>query len=352
MIQLISFSNIFRTNIIRSFPYLSAVMLENEFRDYLLGRKMAPDTVELSIHAVADFEAFLRKNHIELIDADLSSLTEYISWLIKEGLNSEARLVAIARYCYLVRKNDYYIHIAGLVNAIEVLPAIGIRLGELEGEEVRCKVFEGIEMPPLGSPQEVYPHLTRTIVQRMEKELSDDQCREVLTWNYHQIPLQAFSGQKERYKRAKNIDEFLKEEHMRFIEEITIFMKGGKIWFEQEITPEFVEYVKSDQELSIGRREGDRIYVTKVPFDPRRFLEATDPRMKRYYACHCPLARTCIRDGGPEVPSMFCHCSAGFTKLPFEAIFDQPVDIVMLESVLAGDMRCRFAITIPPSVMK
>jgi hypothetical protein len=33
---------------------------------------------------------------------------------------------------------------------------------------------------------------------------------------------------------------------------------------------------------------------------------------------------------------MICHCSAGFTKLPFEAIFDQPVDIVMLESVLAG----------------
>jgi hypothetical protein len=322
-------------------------MREKEFRDYLESRKMAPETIELSICAVADFEVFLRKNQTELMDADLSSLTEYISWLIKEGLNSEDRLVAIARYCYLVRKNDYYIHIAGLVNAIEVLPAIGTRLGELEGEEARCKVFEGIEMPPLGSPQEDYPHIVRTIVQRLEGELPGDRCREVLTWNYHNIPIQAFSGHKERYKRAKDIDEFLKEEHRRFIEEITHFMNEGKVWFEQEITPEFVEYVKADQELSIGRREGDRIYVTKVPFDPRRFLEESDPRMKRYYACHCPLARTSIRDGGPEVPSMFCHCSAGFTKLPFEAIFEGPVDIVMLESVLAGDMRCRFAITIP-----
>ena len=308
---------------------------------------MAPDTIELSICAVADFEAFLRKNHIEFMDADLSSLTEYISWLIKEGLNSEDRLVAIARYCYLLRKNDYYIHIAGLVNAIEVLPAIGKRLADMQGEEVRCKVFEGIEMPPLGSPQEDYPHLARTIVVRMEEELSGHQCREVLTWNYHQIPLQAFDGHKERYKRAKDIDEFLKEEHRRFIEEITRYMDEGRVWFEQEITPEFIELVEADQELSIGRREGDRIYVTKVPFDPRRFLKESDPRMKRYYACHCPLARTSIRDGGPEVPSMFCHCSAGFTKLPFEAIFDRPVDIVMLESVLAGDMRCRFAITIP-----
>ncbi len=217
---------------------------------------MAPDTIELSICAVADFEAFLSKNQTELMDADLSSLTEYISWLIKEGLNSEDRLVAIARYCYLVRRNDYYIHIAGLVNAIEVLPAIGMRLGDLEGEKVRCKVFEGIEMPPLGSPQEDYPHLARTIVQRMEEELSGDECREVLTWNYHQIPIQAFSGHKERYKRAKDIDEFLKEEHRRFIEEITRYMNEGKVWFEQEITPEFVEYVKADQELSIGRREG------------------------------------------------------------------------------------------------
>ena len=50
---------------------------------------MAPDTIELSIRAVADFEAFLSKNQTELMNADLSSLTEYISWLIKEGLNSE-----------------------------------------------------------------------------------------------------------------------------------------------------------------------------------------------------------------------------------------------------------------------
>ena len=70
------------------------------------------------------------------------------------------------------------------------------------------------------------------------------------------IPLQAFNGHKERFKRAKDIDEFLKEEHCRFIRRITRFMNEGKAWFEQEITPEFVEYVKAEQELSIGRRKG------------------------------------------------------------------------------------------------
>ena len=63
----------------------------------------------------------------------------------------------------------------------------------------------------IGIPHEGSPHLARTIVQRMEEELSGDECREVLTWNYHQIPIQAFNGHKERYERAKDIDEFLKE---------------------------------------------------------------------------------------------------------------------------------------------
>ena len=94
----------------------------------------------------------------------------------------------------------------------------------------------------------------------------------MLTWNYHQIPIQAFSGHKERYKQAKDIDEFLKEEHRRFIEEITRFMNEGKVWFEQEITPEFVEYVKADQELSIGRREGRPDLCHQGPIRPKKIF--------------------------------------------------------------------------------
>lgn len=327
-------------------------MNEEEFRTFLEGRKLTPGKVDLTISAVKDFEIFLKNNGVEFMEADLNTLTSYISSLIHEGTNSDERLVAIARYSRFMKKNDFFIHIAGLVNAVEVLPGIGKRLGELAGEDVRLRVFEGVELPPIGSPQERYPDLTQTIVQRMEGELSPEKCREVLTWNYHEIPTEAFLGHRERFEKAKDIDEYLSGEHRRFIEEISRFMNEGNVWYEQEISPEVVEFVDADQEISIGKRVGDRIFVTKMPFAPKKYLEENDPTLKRFYACHCPLARTSIRDGRPKVSSMFCHCSAGFTKLPYDVIFGEPVEIEMLESILEGDMRCRFAIKIPAGKMK
>jgi hypothetical protein len=326
--------------------------MESEFQVFLEGRKEIPEKIEFAMSAVKDFEGYLRNKKVALEKADLTLLKEYISLLISEGKNSEDRLVAIARYCRFAKKNEYFIYIAGIVNGREVLPGIGTRLGRVAGEEARHRVFEGVELPPLGAPQEAYPHLTQMIVRRMEKELSPEKCREVLTWNYHEIPTEAFLGHKERFEKAGNIDDYLREEHRRFIEEITRFMNEGRVWYEEEITPEIIEFVEGDQEISIGKRIGDRIYVTKIPFAPKQYLEERDPRLKRYYACHCPLVRTAIRDGRPKIPSTFCHCSAGFTKVAYDVIFGEPVEIEMLESVLNGDPRCRFAIKIPAGKMK
>jgi hypothetical protein len=326
--------------------------MEKEFRAFLEGRKETPEKIELALSAIKDFEAYLTEKNSTWEKADLSLLQEYISLLIRDGRNSEDRLVAIARYARFVKRNDLFIHIAGLVNAREVLPGIGRRLGELAGEGVRRRVFEGMELPPLGAPQEEYPRLTRTVVQRMEEEISPKKCREVLTWNYHEIPTEAFLGHRERFERAVDIDEYLRDEHRRFVAEIARFMREGRAWYEQEITPEVVEFVEANQEISIGKRSGDRIYVTKIPFAPKQFLEERDPRMKRYYACHCPLARTSIRDGEPNISSTFCYCSAGFTKLAYDVIFGEPVEIELLESVLKGESRCRFAIKVPAGKLK
>lgn len=326
--------------------------MENEFRVFLEGRKEIREKIEFAISAVKDFEGYLRKREVAFEEAEVGMLEEYISLLISEGRNSEDRLVAIARYCRFAKKNDYFIYIAGIVNAREVLPGIGARLGKAVGEEVRIRVFEGVELPPLGAPQEAYPLLTQMIVQRMEKELSPEKCREVLTWNYHEIPTEVFLGHKERFEKASTIDDYLRDEHGRFIEEIARFMNEGRAWYEQEITPEVIEFVEGNQEISIGQRIGDRIFVTKIPFAPKEYLEEQDPRLRRYYACHCPLARTAIRDGRPKIPSTFCYCSAGYTKVAYDVIFGEPVEIEMLESALNGDPRCRFAMKIPASKMK
>jgi len=322
-------------------------MLVDEFRKHIEGRGLNSEVIALSISAVKEFEEYLGKRKATIHSASLDTLKEYVSSLVVAGNNSLERLVALARYCNFARKNDYYVYLVSLFGARNVLPDIGERLEEIAGGEARKKVFEGFELPPLGSPQDAYPRLTKMVTDRMESELPVETCRRVLTWNYHNVPVESFRENKERFEKANNIDDYLHDEHERFVKELEQHMKEGRIWFEQEITPEVLLFVKSNQEICTGVRRGDRIYVTKMPYAPKQYLEENDPRMKRYYACHCQLARTAIRDDEPKISRDFCYCSAGFEKLRFEAIFGEPVEVEVLETALDGDVRCRFANKIP-----
>jgi hypothetical protein len=82
----------------------------------------------------------------------------------------------------------------------------------------------------------------------------------------------------------------------------------------------------------------------------QEYLEETDEKMKRYYACHCAWARESILDDVVDVSANFCHCSGGFTKMPWEAALDQPLEYEMVKSVLRGDDECSFIIHLPKDV--
>jgi hypothetical protein len=328
------------------------LLKEKGFRKCLKERRLNGKEIDFSIEAVDEFLEYLEKKKVSLKAAGLDELKEYLALLIDGERNSMDRLLAIARYCYFVKKDDYYIYFTSILNGRDVLPLIGKKLSDVAGEETRSRVFEGFELPPLGSPPDDYPRLTKMIVDRLETELSAARCREILTGNYHEIPPEAFKDKKERFDKAKTIDEFLKKEHRRLVAELTDCMKKRRIWYEQQITPRVVEFVKQNPEIQNGVRRGNKIYVTKIPYAPSKYIEETDPTLKRYYACHCPLARTAIRDGKPKIPSVFCYCSGGFEKIAFDTVFGQPTRVELLESALKGDARCRFAVTIPKVRMK
>jgi len=328
------------------------ILMESEFRQYLVGRKLSAENVDFAVSMVREFEEYLAKMNTSFESAGLDALKDYVSLLMGEGKNSMDRLVAIARYCSIAKKNDYYIYLASILGARNVLPDLRERLATIAGEEASRRVFKGFELPPLGWPQESYTRLTQMIVGRLEVELTSETCRKILTWNYHRVPAEAFQGKKERFEKADSIDEYLKDEHKKFIEELKGFMKEGRIWYEQEITPEVLEFIKGNQEICTGVRRGNKIYLTKIPYAPKQYLNEEASTLKRYYACHCPLVRSAIRDGKAKISPIFCYCSGGFSKFGFDVIFGEPVEVEMLESALKGDMRCRFAIQIPRGKMK
>jgi hypothetical protein len=327
------------------------IVKENEFREYLQGRNMTVADADFAVSAVKEFEEHLTQRHSSLEVASLEALKQYLALLIAERRNSWDRLVAIARYCNITKKNDYYRYFASILGARNVLPDIGERIATTVGEETRRRVFQGVTLPPLGAPPENYPSLTQQILDKMEAHVPREACRKILTWNYHKVPLTAFKEKKERFDQAVSIDAYLKTEHQRLTDELERSMDEGRLWYEQEITPDVLEFVRDNQEICTGVRRGDTIYVTKIPYAPKQYLQATDPVLKRYYACHCPLVRSAIRDD-VQISPTFCYCSGGYEKLHFDVIFEEPVDVELVESALNGDVRCRFANKIPRGKIK
>ncbi|MCJ7634717.1 hypothetical protein MUP77_20290 [Candidatus Bathyarchaeota archaeon] len=145
---------------------------------------------------------------------------------------------------------------------------------------------------------------------------------------------------------TKNLKKFLEGEHSLLVAELEEAMKSGRLWYEQEITPEVVEFVRGDQMIQNGVLEGNVVLKSKIPFAPAKWLQEKDPKMRRYYACHCQLARDRILTDNSKPLATFCHCSAGYEKLPLEVALGVPLEVEVLENVLEGGDRCRFAIKI------
>jgi hypothetical protein len=327
-------------------------MREKEFRDYLKGRGLDVGRTESAVEAVHGFEGHLRAEGKNIDSASVEDLKGYISLLMGEGRCSYEGLLDLARYVRLVNMNDLFVYIASIVGARSVLPSISERLAAIAGEEARRRVFDGVEAPPPGSPPEAFPPVTELMMERLEAGLPPEVCRRVLAGNHHLVPREGFKEQREMYLRSGDIDEVLKVIHGRAVKELEEHMAEGKIWYEQRITPRVVEFVKGNQEILAGVRDGDRIYMTKIPYAPDDYLGETDPLMRRYYACHCPLARASILRGDTKISPTWCYCSGGFEKLQFDVIFDEELEVEVLESVLAGDDRCRFAVKMPEEKLR
>lgn len=327
-------------------------MKENEYRKYLRKREMKAEAIEDAVTAVKEFEERLRSTGKSFESASLGDLKTYIAGLIANGLNTPEKLNALSRYFWLTKRNDFYSHFAAILGGRGVYDSICDRLTEVAGEGLRSKVFDGFDKPPLGSMPNAYTACTKDLLDRLTAFLSPEDVKKVLAGNHHGIPMEAFDGKVRRWAASKTMEEFLAGEHERLVTELEDAMKSGRLWYEQVITPEVVEYVRSDPTIQNGVLVGDVVLKSKIPFNPDKWLKEKDPKMRRYYACHCQLARDAILNDTAKPLSTFCYCSAGYEKLPLEVVLGVPLEVEVLESVLAGGEMCRFAVKIPKDKLK
>ena len=341
---------------------------------------------DAAVRAVENLSHYLAASGKALESAGIGDIRTYIARLTDRHENSEDTLRALARYFYLTDKAEIYIYFTSLFGSRGVLEHIHRQLAEQEGEGTGREVFCGLETPPLGTPPEELPSLlTCRLMHRLAACLPPERYRKALAGNNHEIPAESYLDEKRRYEEAASLNDYLKDLHVRKVAELQRHCDERKIWFEQEITQEVVDFAAANQEILSAVRKGNRLYVTKIPYDTVKYLRAKCPAEKKYYLCHCPFVRSVFlnseEESGKEaalpaapaeapasaevrasaevpvsaissVPADWCYCSAGFEKHPFEVIFGMALDVELLESPLMGHDRCRFAVILPPERIK
>jgi hypothetical protein len=322
------------------------------FREYLTDREqpIPEEQIIENTKMVERFEEFLKQFGKTLKTAGEIEFSKFSKILVEEELNTYLNYAALSRYAYFVKNMDLYLPILAIFDGGEVMNVLHERLGEHVGEEKRDKILPKGNLPPLGMPDTEKMKITREVLKRMEKILDPSDCKKILTDVAHGLPRDFRKGEREKFLEAGSIDDYLKQKRKNAIAELEKHRDEGSLFYNQYISDEVVEFVKSRPDVLSGERRGNTIYHTKIPFMVQEYLEETDERMKRYYACHCAWARESILDDDVDVSADFCHCSGGFTKQPWEAALDQFLEYDMVKSVLKGDDECSFVIHLPEDV--
>jgi hypothetical protein len=319
------------------------------FTEYLKERNQSEEQIAEAISLAEGFEIFAADEGLSI--ASDPSATEavhrYSARMIDAGSNIWDNYVTLVRFGRFIGNDAVYIAALELIDGAEALGNLYDRLGETVGESVRDRVFEGVEIPPLGMPNVQKPPLTATVMHRLEEAVDRETCVGLLKDSLRNLESDRYLDAKRKYEEAESVDAYLERKRADFIAELEKHRDEGTLFFSQPINGDVISYVKAHPEIEGGVHEGDVIIEAKIPHQAVKFLVATDPAEKAYHYCHCPWAKESLKDGPSKVSPTFCNCSAGFHKKPYEVIFGQKLEAEVLETVLAGDPWCKFAIHLP-----
>lgn len=333
-------------------------MNEEGFRKYLreggqVAKGLSEKTIRLNIRMVREFEKFLRRKNPkrQFADAGERDVRGFIRYLAKDDRATLDNLIGLLRYARYSGNKDAALALLIILDGSSIFDLLSDAVKDKHGKRRRDELLGDFKQPPIGTSFKLLPRKTRDFMDRLESGLGEEATREILLTGPHAGPAKYYADEKELFRASKDIDEYLRRRREKFIDELREHMENDTLFFTQPINQDALDLVKRNPEIGGGVRRGKKIYHTKVPYMMIEYLKEKDPTMRRYYYCHCPLARESILSG-EKMPRDFCYCSAGYLKKPFEVAFGRPLRAEVKKSVLRGDAICRFAIEIPEEYLR
>jgi hypothetical protein len=318
------------------------------FRDHLIERGFEDEDAVALVAVAERFERYASAGREPSLAGQLDAFSQL---LIDEGRNTGEVFYGLALYGRYTGDEPLHATIMSFLDGAEALGNLHDRLGEEIGHDERDRVFDGIGLPPLGTPAGELPAFTARVMERLGAEVDPAVTDAILSDCLRDLDDAWFAEARAHFEEHGDIDALLEWRREQMMETLERHHSEGTPWFVQEITEDVLEFVRDHPEISTGVRVGSTIVEVKIPHTTREWLAADDDEERRYHYCHCPWVKESLLDDDVTVPAAFCACSAGFHKRFWEVVLGRPLTAEIRESVLAGDDRCTIAIHLPDDVV-
>ncbi|MFX1399690.1 MAG: hypothetical protein ACFE8V_00420 [Promethearchaeota archaeon] len=328
-------------------------MNETDFQEFLSKKKLDKNIIQNYISSIKDYEKYLNKLSLKLEEAEPNKIVEYTEYLVSVNKDSVINFLSvIMNYANYTKNYDYITEVIDIVESYNAMDTLFSRIAEFYGEQVRNEIFKDLVIPPVGIHPEKKPSFTKKILKRIEDKLGEKNLIKLLSPCLHGRPPDDIDGDKKALKEL-GIDGFLLKKHKDLIKRLEQHRDDGTLEFAQYIDDKVINLVRKNQKFAGGVREGSYIYVSKLPYQTSKFLNTRDEKMKKFFLCYCPWIRGALKNGTEhEISNHFCHCSAGWYKLYWDQIFEQPIKVEPEKTALNGDLECTFSIEIPKSFLE
>lgn len=316
-----------------------------EYEKYLLQQGLPEKKIRNQIAIIGDFVKSLADLGFKenIYAAGKMEVDRFMHVLIRDEHNTPENISSLSEYSDWIGCRKLYTALIEVMDCYNALEKLAYEIEKKHGREMRSKIFNKA-LPPLGADEIERCAYTQGIMKRIAGQLSTEEAREAWFNVQHGLSHEFWNDRDasdiKKYRQCGGLDEFLDLKRQERDANLTKLRDDKKLWYTTEITDEVLEFIKKNPEIEAGRREGDSIYITKVPYNAVRYLNEKDNKLKRYYACHCPLVRDAIFRDHPVSPDI-CNCSLGHAS-HYLAGSGMKLKGEVLESVIKGDMQCRF----------
>ena len=218
------------------------------------------------------------------------------------------------------------------------------------GEDFWRALTQGLELPEIATERDCGCRRMAAFMARLEAMADARTVQAILCRVRHGLRPSQSAWARQAFLEIGDLDEFLRRHREKEFAHFRELHCEKKDFYGDPITDEVLAFVLSHPALVAPVRRGDKLYCQAFPNNMGEYLKASDDRMKRYHACHCPFAKESILSGAP-VSSALCSCSLGHVMNFVEAFLDRPLTGRVLGSVLHGDSACEYEIGLPADVM-